>query len=90
MKWWLISARTEPLNLEQFYEGLGEIGTSIQVGEGDGMYRMHIHVATEKKYEPIEYTLKLGTITKVAMENLLAQMEERQDNARPEDQSGAS
>ncbi len=71
----------EPLNLEQFYEGLSEIGTSIQVGEGDGMYRMHIHVATEKKYEPIEYTLKLGTITKVAMENLLAQMESQQENS---------
>jgi uncharacterized protein len=69
-----------PLNLEQFYEGLSEIGTSIQVGEGDGMYRMHIHVPLEKKYEPIEYTLKLGTVTKVAMENLLAQMEERQDS----------
>jgi len=68
----------EPLNLEKYYEGLGEIGTSIQVGEGDGMYRMHIHVPTEKRYEPIEYTLKLGTITKVAMENLLAQMEEQQ------------
>jgi uncharacterized protein len=71
----------EPLNLEKFYEGLGEIGTSIQVGEGDGMYRMHIHVPTEKKYEPIEYTLKLGTITKVAMENLIAQMEERQESS---------
>ncbi|MEI8132711.1 MAG: DAK2 domain-containing protein [Leptolinea sp.] len=69
----------EPLNLENFYEGLGEIGTSIQVGEGDGMYRMHIHVPTEKKYEPIEYTLKLGTITKVAMENLVAQMENQQE-----------
>lgn len=71
----------EPLNLENFYAGLSEIGTSIQVGEGDGMYRMHIHVATEKKYEPIEYTLKLGTITKVAMENLLAQMEDRQESS---------
>ncbi|GAP20066.1 DAK2 domain-containing protein [Leptolinea tardivitalis] len=70
-----------PLNLEQFYEGLSEIGTSIQVGEGDGMYRMHIHVPTEKKYEPIEYTLKLGTVTKVAMENLLAQMEDRQESS---------
>ena len=69
----------EPLNLEKFYEGLTEIGTSIQVGEGDGMYRMHIHVATEKKYDPIEYTLKLGTVTKVAMENLIAQVEERQE-----------
>jgi DAK2 domain fusion protein YloV len=69
-----------PLNLEQFYEGLGEIGTSIQVGEGDGMYRMHIHVATDKKYDAIEYTLKLGTVTKVAMENLVAQVETRQEN----------
>ncbi len=64
-----------PLDLEKFYAGLSEIGTSIQVGEGDGMYRMHIHVPTEKRYEPIDYTMKLGTITKVAMENLLAQME---------------
>ncbi len=64
-----------PLDLEKYYAGLSEIGTSIQVGEGDGMYRMHIHVPTEKRYEPIDYTMKLGTITKVAMENLLAQME---------------
>ena len=64
-----------PLDLEKFYAGLSEIGTSIQVGEGDGMYRMHIHVPTEKRYEPIDYTMQLGTITKVAMENLLAQME---------------
>ncbi len=70
-----------PLDLEKFYEGLSEIGTSIQVGEGDGMYRMHIHVPTEKKYDPIEYTMKLGTVTKVAMENLLAQMEERQESS---------
>jgi len=71
----------EELNLEKFYEGLSEIGTSIQVGEGDGMYRMHIHVATDKKYEPIEYTLKLGTVTKVAMENLIAQVENRQESS---------
>jgi hypothetical protein len=46
------------------------------VGEGDGIYRMHIHVPTEKRYHPIDYTMTLGTITKVAMENLVAQMEE--------------
>jgi len=63
------------LNLEAFYSGLSEIGTSIQVGEGDGFYRMHIHVPTDKRYEPIEFTMKLGTITKISMENLLAQME---------------
>lgn len=72
----------QPLNLEQFYGDLEEMGTSIQVGEGDGIYRMHIHVPTEKRYEPIDYTMSLGTITKVAIENLLAQMEEIDQSAR--------
>jgi len=66
----------QELNLEKFYSELSEIGTSIQVGEGDGMYRMHIHVPTEKRYVPIDYIMGLGTITKVAMENLLAQMDQ--------------
>lgn len=35
---------------------------------------MHIHVPTEKRYAPIDYIMRLGTITKVAMENLLNQM----------------
>lgn len=65
----------KPLDLDRYYSGLQEIGTSIQVGEGDGIYRMHIHVPTEKRYEPIDFTMKLGTITKVSMENLIAQME---------------
>jgi len=64
------------LDLEGFYRDLEMMGTSIQVGEGDGIYRMHIHVPTEKRYEPIDYTMSLGTITKVAIENLMAQMEE--------------
>jgi uncharacterized protein len=68
----------QPLDLGSFYTALEEMGTSIQVGEGDGMYRMHIHVPTEKRYEPIDYTMTLGTITKVAMENLVAQMEDRE------------
>jgi len=67
---------SQPLDLEGFYRDLEQMGTSIQVGEGDGIYRMHIHVPTEKRYEPIDYTMSLGTITKVAIENLLAQMEE--------------
>jgi DAK2 domain fusion protein YloV len=62
--------------LQAFYNRLEEMGTSIQVGEGEGMYRMHIHTPLEKRYEPIDYIMSLGTITKVAMENLLAQMEE--------------
>ena len=64
------------LDLQSFYYELEKMGTSIQVGEGDGMYRMHIHVPTESRYEPIDYTMTLGTITKVHIENLLAQMEE--------------
>ena len=66
----------ESLDLKKFYGELEKIGTSIQVGEGDGMYRMHIHVADEKRYDPIDYVLSLGTITKIAMENLMAQMDE--------------
>jgi hypothetical protein len=66
----------EKLNLEDFYTNLENMGTSIQIGEGDGLYRMHIHVPTEKRYEPINYAMSLGTISKVSMENLIAQMEQ--------------
>lgn len=69
------------LDLDKFYGDLSEMGTSIQLGEGDGMYRMHIHVPLENRYKPIDYTMGLGTITKVAMENLLAQMQTRKDDA---------
>jgi uncharacterized protein len=65
-------------DLHKFYDHLEGMGTSIQVGEGDGMYRMHIHVPLDKRYEPIDYIMGLGTITKVAMENLLAQMDDIQ------------
>jgi uncharacterized protein len=68
------------LDLQKFYGRLESMGTSIQVGEGDGMYRMHIHVPLEKRYEPIDYVMGLGTITKVAMENLMAQMDDIQKN----------
>lgn len=68
----------EDFNLHTFYGRLEEMGTSIQVGEGDGMYRMHIHVPLDKRYEPIDYIMGIGTITKVAMENLLAQMDDIQ------------
>lgn len=64
------------LNLQSFYGKLEEMGTSIQVGEGEGMYRMHIHVPLENRYLPIDYIMELGTITKVAMENLVAQMDD--------------
>ena len=77
----------ETLDLPGFYGDLEEMGTSIQVGEGDGIYRVHIHVPTDNLYLPIEYTRKLGTITKIAIENLIAQMEQQDqdcNDARPQ------
>jgi DAK2 domain fusion protein YloV len=70
------------LDLGSFYGKLEEMGTSIQVGEGEGMYRMHIHVPTEKRYEPIDYIMGIGTVTKVAIENLLAQMDDIQKSSK--------
>jgi dihydroxyacetone kinase-like predicted kinase len=69
---------SDEFNLQKFYGRLEEMGTSIQVGEGEGIYRMHIHVPLDKRYEPIDYIMGIGTITKVAMENLLAQMDDIQ------------
>jgi len=72
----------QPLDLATFYRDLEQMGTSIQVGEGDGMYRMHIHVPTDKRNAPVDYVMGLGTITKIAFENLVAQMNElRQKSA---------
>ncbi len=62
-------------DLNVYFDNLDQMGTSIQVGEGDGIYRMHIHVPTEKRYDPIDFTMSVGTITKVQIENLLAQMD---------------
>lgn len=73
----------QALDLQAFYGRLEQMGTSIQVGEGEGMYRMHIHVPIEKRYEPIDYIMELGTITKVAMENLVAQMDGREAQTAP-------
>jgi uncharacterized protein len=70
-------------NLEDYYEELSKIGTSIQVGEGDGMYRIHIHVPQDNRYLPIDHTMTQGTIQKVMMENLVAQMEERNNSKKP-------
>lgn len=70
----------QTLELEHYYRQLEQMGTSIQIGEGDGIYRMHIHVPTEKRYEPIDYTMSLGTITKVHIENLVAQLEDQETN----------
>ena len=64
----------EQLDLESFYADLGKIGTSIQVGEGDGLYRMHIHVANDKQDEPEALIKSMGEIHKVYKEDLVEQM----------------
>jgi len=65
------------LDMDSFYSDLGEIGTSIQIGEGEGFYRLHIHVPKENKNRPIEYVEKIGTVFSEKTENLMAQMEQR-------------
>lgn len=69
----------EALNLENFYNRLADFGTSIQVGEGDGIYRMHIHVPTENRYLPIDYTMEIGTVKKVMVENLMEQVNSKKE-----------
>lgn len=69
-------------DLRKFYRELEEIGTSIQVGEGDGLYRMHIHVEEGRTYDPINYINSIGTWTKISLENLVEQMEEIERRSR--------
>jgi len=66
------------LDVPQFYEDLQQIGTSIQLGEGDGIYRMHIHVPADKENVPINYIKSLGIVHKATIENLRAQVEQFQ------------
>jgi DAK2 domain fusion protein YloV len=66
-----------PIDIRSFYQFLEGIGTSIQVGEGDGIYRLHIHVPDDTQYRPIDYVRGLGTVTNVHIENLMAQMAEK-------------
>ena len=65
------------LDLRDFYGKLETIGTSIQVGAGDDVYRVHVHLPKEKRQAPIELAETLGTVVNVHMENLLAQMDDR-------------
>ncbi|HRE29817.1 MAG TPA: DAK2 domain-containing protein, partial [Anaerolineales bacterium] len=64
------------IDVSSMYGRLEAMGTAIQVGEGDGMYRVHIHLLKSRRYEPLEMAEDLGTITNVHMENLLAQVGE--------------
>jgi DAK2 domain fusion protein YloV len=79
---WVIDFKPHhALDLEAFYQRLENIGTSIQIGEGDGMYRLHIHVAEARRDEPVNYIFSIGQVTKMAFENLMAQMEGVEKNA---------
>ncbi|MGD0002691.1 MAG: DAK2 domain-containing protein [Anaerolineaceae bacterium] len=81
---WVIDFRpSERLDSNKFYNDLSKIGTSIQIGEGDGMYRMHIHVSNQNRDLPLDYVSKLGTILNWTGENLVAQMEEQQSASQP-------
>lgn len=64
----------QALDLKAFYDDLSLIGTSIQVGEGDGLYRMHIHTEAQKQDEPEVLIKKLGEISKIYKEDLAEQM----------------
>jgi len=61
-------------DLPALYGRLETIGTSIQVGEGDGLYRVHVHLLGSKRFEPIALAEELGVVTNVHMENLLEQL----------------
>lgn len=71
----VVDFRPDPnFDLPSFTKGLAEIGTSLQIAEGDSIIRMHIHVPDKDEYQPIEYTKRIGTVTNVAIENLMDQM----------------
>jgi len=63
------------MNLPTMYANLEAMGTSIQVGEGDGLYRVHIHLLKSRRDDPIKLAEEWGTVVNVHMENLLAQVE---------------
>ena len=69
------------LDVAYFYSRLEAMGTSIQVGSGEELYRVHIHLLKEKRYEPIELAEQLGTVVNVHMENLLDQVADKSQQA---------
>ncbi len=63
------------MNVPSMYASLEAMGTSIQVGEGEGLYRVHIHLLKTRREDPIKLAEEWGTVVNVHMENLLAQVE---------------
>jgi dihydroxyacetone kinase-like predicted kinase len=62
-----------PRDLPLFHRDLQGMGTSIQIAEGDGRYRMHIHVPDRTEFAPVEYLRGLGTVIEYRVENLMIQ-----------------
>jgi len=72
------------LDWDAMRQELSTFGTSIQVGGGDEALKIHIHVPTENFYRTQEYAFTLGTVTKLAVENLQEQLAEmRAPGAKP-------
>ncbi|MEP7357990.1 MAG: kinase, partial [Anaerolineales bacterium] len=71
------------VQLPTLYARLATLGASIQVGEGEGLYRVHIHLLKSRRFEPIDLAEEWGTVVNVHMENLLDQMETAQAKAGP-------
>jgi hypothetical protein len=51
------------------------MGTSVQIGEGDGVWRLHVHVREGRQYEAVEALKGVGCVLRVALENLRSQVE---------------
>src|SRR6185369_13008869 len=66
------------MNLPNMYAQLETIGSSSQVGEGEGLYRVHIHLLKSRRQEPLDLAEEWGTVLNVHMENLMDQVATRQ------------
>jgi dihydroxyacetone kinase-like predicted kinase len=62
------------LDWDTMHQGLSKFGTSIQIGGGDDALKIHILVPTESFYRTQEYAFTLGSVTKIAVENLQEQI----------------
>ena len=64
----------EDAMLDIFYAKLESVGTSIQIGEGEDVLKVHIHLRKDKRFEPITLAEDVGTVINVHMENLIHQI----------------
>jgi len=64
---------TASFDMASFHQALDALGTSIQIAEGDGRVRMHIHVPDGTQHAPVDYVGTQGTIIEYRVENLMIQ-----------------